>query len=351
MSHSTTRPILMLLAPLLFGCAAAVAQSQPQHKDTATPKGARSGDLSIPGGPIAIPQNAGSKYSKRSLVLYLNITTTKSGSIDLSPGGLQAMKSYIEAELPRLKRFKVYAMHNDGARRLVKELQDIGDVEYEPTTILPAPDLTLNLSMDIQVEFAQMNTKVSDEIYYRSVLSMGLTDEHSGENIAGQNFEAQQDRKVRMAFNPATGKKEFTGGFDPKNLDNVNKVLQQLGRKQLINLALFLGRQYPITCNITTLSRTLTRFGGDQGFENGLRNDVDVVIWGDDGGIPTALAAASVEAGADKSAFTVSRWNDGEPDAALWIEELKKDRSQVPTSGLMATSYSMPIPEEWKKGD
>ena len=35
------------------------AQSQPGHKDTTMPSGAVSGDLSIPAGPISIPQNAG----------------------------------------------------------------------------------------------------------------------------------------------------------------------------------------------------------------------------------------------------------------------------------------------------
>lgn len=344
-----SRTILTFFLGTTLGFAGA---ANAQHKPTTTPKGSKSGDLCSSGAPIAIPKNANNAFSKRSLAMYLQITTTKSGSIDLSPGALQAMKNYIESELPRLKRFKVYSVFNDGARRLTEDLQDLGDVEYQPTSAMSAPDLHLNISIDIQVEFGRGDAENRpDEIYYRSVMSVGVADGKTNELIAGQNFEAKQSRLARMAFNPATRKKEFSGGFDPNDLDNQNKVLQQLTRKQLINLALFLGREYPITCNVTTLSRTLTRFGGDQGHENGLRPDVDMVIWGNDDGLPTALAAASIEPVAGESSMTICRWNIGEPDAGLWIEEIKGDRKTVSELGLMATTSSMPLPEEWKKGD
>lgn len=346
--------LVMMTCALAIGCASSIAQDEVSQKNTATPKGARSGDLAIPAGRIAIPMNAETKYSMRTLVLYLDITTTNSGSVELSPGGLQAMKIYIESELPRLKRFKIYSLFNDGAYRLVKDLEDEGEIEYQGEQTLPKADLYLNLSMDVQVELNEGSGKSGrekTEIYYTIVTSANLTGK-SREVVGAHNFKSNAVRQLVEILNPMTGERTYRGGFNPTDPDNVNKVIQQAARKQLVDLGLWLGRKYPITCDVTGLSKTATRMGGNQGVENGLRNDVDVVIWGEDEiGIATALAAATVEARANKSTFNISRWNTEEPDAVPMINEFKADPSLAKGASLRATTYSMPIPAEWMEAD
>ena len=76
-----------------------------------------------------------------------------------------------------------------------------------------------------------------------------------------------------------------------------------------------------------------------------------MVIWGDDAGIAVALAAASVQAQAEKSTFIITRWNTEDPDAALWIKDIEADRSLVKDGGLMATTWSMPFPKEWMEAE
>jgi hypothetical protein len=348
--------LVMMTCALAIGCASSIAQDGVSQKNTATPKGARSGDLAIPAGRIAIPMNAETKFSMRTLVLYLDITasqSTKDGP-QLTPGGLQEMKIYIESELPRLKRFKIYSLFNDGAYRLVKDLEDEGEIEYQDEQTLPKADLYLNLNMAVQVELNEGSGKSGrekTEIYYTIVTSANLTDT-SREVVGAHNFKSTAVRQLVQILNPMTGERKYQGGFNPTDPENVNKVLQQAARKQLVDLGLWLGRKYPITCDVTGLTKTATRMGGNQGVENGLRNDVDVVIWGEDEiGIATALAACTVEARANKSTFNISRWNTEEPDAVPMINEFKADPSLAKGAGLKATTHSMPIPAEWMEAD
>ena len=332
-----------------------------EPKDTSMPKGARSGDLSIPKGRLSVPENAGTEFSKKSLVLYMNITTLSEGPNALTPTALQEQKIFFETQLARLKRFKVYAMFNDGAYRLVKDLEDVGEIDYQDEETLPAADLNLNINISIQVEEnvgrAVKGQAGETRMYYTYVTDVNLADGRTREMIEGHSFKETEYRSIYKIPGPG-GKFRFRGGFDPTNAENVNKVLQQLGRRQLINMALWLGKKYPITCEVTGIRRSGKSGGLNQGANNGLRNDVQMIIWGDDGIAPLALAAASIEASADKSGFNIMRWNTDDEDAAYWIEDIKADPGMVRKNyqekdemALMATTWSMPFPKEWMEAE
>ena len=269
MLRLSTLYVVHLTVVMVLAYAATAKQSQPEQTNATTANGPAAGAMSIPPGPIAIPQNAETKYSKRTMVLYMNITMTASGSVKLSPGGMQALKIFIETEMPRLKRFKIYTLFNDGAYRLVKELEDVGEVDYQEEEALPAADAYLNISMDIQVEKNEgRGSKGGDggprdpKIYYTVVTSAALTGTDR-QVIDSHNFKSTETRK-NVENTQVDGLPKYPG-FDPTDQDSVNKVLQEAGRKQLIDLALWLGKKYPITCNITGLSRSGEKMGGDQG--------------------------------------------------------------------------------------
>ena len=271
MLRLSTLYVVHLTVVMVLAYAATAKQSQPEQTNATTANGPAAGAMSIPPGPIAIPQNAETKYSKRTMVLYMNITMTASGSVKLSPGGMQALKIFIETEMPRLKRFKIYTLFNDGAYRLVKELEDVGEVDYQEEEALPAADAYLNISMDIQVEKNEGSGgrgREESEIYY-TVVTMATLTGTDQQVIDSHKFKSTETRKIIELINPRTGKPTYRGGFDPTDQDNLNKVLQQAGRKQLIDLALWLGKKYPITCNITGLSRSGEKMGGDQGLRTG----------------------------------------------------------------------------------
>jgi len=339
---------------LAIGSSASTVLSGPQDTRTpdTTPHGSLIRDNKLK---ITLPENAGDIMSQKSLVLYLEVSLINSSeTFQMSPKARQALRSYLESQIPKLKRFRVFGVFNDGARRLTENLQDVGDIEYAEKKQLPPPDVYLNLQVDVTAETVSNKggggKENMDKIFFTIVTTASLQD-NTGEVIQSDAFENSASRVYSKIYDFETKEWGFTGGFNPENEDNVNAVLQAVVRTQLVDIALWLGKRYPITGKILGLSKTGRKAAIDKGTEDGLTNSTEMVLWAqDDIGIPYPLAACTVSTMPDKSGLGIERWENEDPEAAEIIGEIVKNPKIVKDGEdytFYATSYSMPIPADW----
>ncbi|MEI7657733.1 MAG: hypothetical protein WCK33_06665 [Phycisphaerae bacterium] len=324
-----------------------VVTSNPQYVDKKALK--KKGDFTL-------PKNAGSEKAQKQIVLYMKISTTRSGPVALTPGAEQSLNNFIEAQVPRLKRFKVYGVYNTGARRLVEEMADQGRMAASESGELPAADALLNISIDIQTEtnvFAgakdPTDGKPKDTVVVYKVDTKASLQDSTGRVLTSQNFVGIGSRDVVEIRKP-DGSRQFVGGFDPNDPGNVNTVLQSAARKVLTDIAAMLGETYPVTGRVTGMSASGGRMSMDKGVEQGLTNETQVVVWADDDdGVATALAYANCEALDGRSTLNIWGWNTSSPDASPIIAKIQKDPASVKSMKMYATSIGLPVPEQWKE--
>jgi hypothetical protein len=304
---------------------------------------------------FAIPRNAGSPMADKRLVLFMAVNTSKSGSLDLSPGALQALNNFIEAQIPQIKRFRVFGFYNTGADDAAAVAADAGLTQRRRQQAAPPDaDVTLNISLDVQSSLAQFGGRVDPSdgkrkdtvASYRIVASCSLLSE-TKEVLTSRNLTALQQRDVVERVLP-NGERRFSGGFDPNNSDNVNSVLQICARQILSDLTLLLGEYYPITGDITTVRGG--RMTLNKGVEEGMTNETQVLIWADDGGIPTGIAYANCEAMADRTVLNIYGWNTRDPDAAKIVREVQNNPDVLKSMRLRATTVGLPVPMQWQEG-
>jgi hypothetical protein len=307
-------------------------------------------------GDFTLPKNAGSPMASKQVVLYMKIETTHSGAVALTPGAEQSLNTFIEAQVPRLKRFQVYGVYNTGARRLAEEMADQGRMAATEAKELPAADVTLNISVDIQTEenvFAgakdPFDGKPKDSVIVYKVDTKASLQDSSGRVLTSQNYIGMVRRDI-VELRKADGTRQFVGGFDPKNGENVNAAIQAAARKVLTDIAALLGETYPVTGRVMGMSASGARMSIDKGVEQGLTNETQMVIWADDeAGVATALAYANCEALDGRSTLNIYGWNTSSPDASPIISKIQKDPSLVKGMNMYATSIGIPVPEEWKE--
>jgi hypothetical protein len=291
----------------------------------------------------------------KQLVLRMEIDTKQSGSLRLSPGALGAIHSFIEAEIPQIKRFRVFAFYNTGSGRTAAA-EDAGLIQRRGQQAAPpSHDVKLVIDLDVQSSLRQFGGRVDPSdgkrkdtvAEYRMVGSCQLIGSNDGQILPSRNIDAVETRDVVERVLPS-GERRFAGGFDPNNRDNVNSVLQILARRILSDITLYLGEYYPITGDITAIRGG--RMTMNKSFDDGMTNETQVLIWADDGGIPTGIAYANCEAMADRTVLNVYAWNTRDPDAARIVREVQNNPDVLRTMRLRATSIGLPVPMQWREG-
>jgi hypothetical protein len=307
---------------------------------------------------FAIPFNADSPMADKKPVVFLYVTTTKSGTLELSPGALAALNNFIEAELPRLKRFTYQTFFNTAANDQLALARDAGVVERpaegSETEKLKSPDLILNISLDVQSSLAQFGGRIDPSdgkkkdtvASYRVVANCSLANTQR-QVISSRNFSVLRQRDVIERILP-TGERRFVGGFDPSNSDNLNSVLQDCGREILANLTMYLGESYPITGNITAASGG--RMTMNKSADDGMTNETQVLIWATDRGISYGIAYANCEARSSETGLNIYAWNTRDQDAARIVREVQNNPDAFRTMRLRATTIGLPVPMQWQEG-
>jgi hypothetical protein len=311
---------------------------------------------------VSIPEGAGSQIAKRQPVLILGIEdvqdTSKDADLKLDAKSLQAAKAMVEAMLPRMKRFTVYSVYNDGGIRKGRELSDTGlAAEMDPGQIPPA-DLYLNITAAINSEVNVDKTQAEEYVVCTATVIYTLTDDkqkvledtqHASGTIrspkpgAGQSMKDMKNVRTRVRmFDPASGKWRFMGGFDPKDSASATALVRQTIEDPLKGLVAKLALALPVTTQVTAINPSKTQFAVRAGQKNGIFKGTKVVVWCDQGDFSYAIAETVAEPTADKSNLKVVSWNDADPDAKEIIAKIKaggipddlKDKIWATTEGI-----------------
>ncbi len=340
----------------LIGTAASTSCG-PQRSDIATTNKTFTAKTDLAGsGNFAIPANAGNKMADRQAVLFMEVTTSSSaGGKDapqLTPAARQSLRQWIETQMPQLKRFSVYSIFNDGAKRLVQVLSDQGRMEQIPESQLPKADVLLSIAIDVQSSIAVQQTVARDSIVtYKLDTKAQLQDASNMKILASRNFVVSEQRNViarAIGRNPdGTTKYEFQAGFNPNDPNNINSVLQMAGREVLANIAAMLGEYYPVTGRVTGVQAAAGRMVVDRGVEQGITNETQMLVWVDDNGIPTGIAYANCEAMDGRSVLNIYRWNTSNPASKALVAKVQSDPNAAKSMEMFATTVGLPLPAQW----
>jgi len=309
--------------------------------------------------PLTLPSGAGSDLALKQLVLYLQIEVidqTSDPEMQFTIGALTAARAELEALMPRMKRFTVYSVFNDGAKRMARDLAEIGEMQSTNESRLPEADAFLNVKLTLNCEKAKMSGRSDgettlDEIRrYRETLFYNLTDRNGrvmdeSPEASGELYHELQ-RNVGRLVNLTTGKVEFAAGFDPQDESSQAAIVREMTQLLNVGLSARLALALPLTAEVTAINPSKTAFSLSKGSRNGVYLGGRVVVWARVGDFDYVVADAIAKPTADRAMLEVKRWNNEDPEAARIVRDL---RNQADTAilgyKLFGTTASIPEKE------
>ncbi len=313
---------------------------------------------------VSIPEGAGGTLAKRQPVVVMDVTSVGQGADGvLHPNSLQLARVLVEAQLPRMKRFTVYSIYNDGGFRKAQELGDTGIAKQVDESQLPAADLFLNIAvtMNVETNFDDLDgdvlTVCTATIAYNLTDSSRkvLTDTRYASGTLrtppppkGRKLEDMPNvRKTIRVLDPDVGKWQEKGGFKRNGSEaESNGLVRQTMEDPLKGLVARLALALPVTTQVTGLNGTKTQFSVRAGLSNGIFKGTKVVVWCEQGDFSYAIAETVAEPTMDKSGLRIVAWNDADPDAKAIIDRIRSDG--IPPDlkdSLWATTEGIPLEE------
>lgn len=340
-----------LLVAILGACAATELDTSIALRSTAKRR--------PPPPPLSLPGGAGGALARKQAVLYLQVEVidqTRDPEMKFSVGALAVAKAELESLMPRMKRFTVYSVFNDGAKRLVRDLSEIGEMDNGAASRLPAADVLLNVTMTLNCEKAKMSgpgkgDHTLDEIRrYRETVVYTLTDRNG--RILDDTPEASGTlshplrRDVGRLVNLQTGKVEYKGGFDPSDEASQAAIVREMTQALNEELSEVLALAIPLTADVTAINSTGTAFSFSKGSRHGVYRGGEVVVWARTGDFDYVIADTVSEPTADRATLKVVRWNTDDPAAARIVHELRNQPDAVKRHQLFGTTKSIPEKEQ-----
>jgi hypothetical protein len=361
---SATRTRALASLPIAVALGLVVVCEGAPRTSAATLTGSPRTAMRPASGSITIPEGAGGDLAKRQLAVLAEIEAVQDpkSQFQVSKDTLQAARLMIEAQLPRMKRFTVYSIYNEGAGRKVRELADTGlakDVEAEE---LPEFDLFLNISAIARVERNIDKTRAQEWVVCAVNLVYTLTDkskkvltdtQYASGTITtpapkpGESLDNMRNvRKIEKEFDPVAKKWVFIAGFDPNDESSTSALVKQTIQDPLKGLAARLALALPITTQVTSLNPSKTQFAVRAGQRNGLFKGTEVVVWCEQGDFSYPIASAIAEPTMEKSNLKIVSWNEEDPEAREIIAKIKSGGIPDDSKGkIWATTKGIPLEE------
>lgn len=250
------------------------------------------------------------------------------------------LSSRLQTEMAKLKRFTIFSAHNRSGVTFFQELTDVGEAAMKEPVDMQELDLVLSGRVTV--------TKERNDRYNDTVLIYEVECDFSCEDLATKTVkfaEKAKGRTARKQLLSFSGRK-MAGYSD----EDEQQAITQAAMKALAVVANKLGNTFPVGGKITGSTRTGNRLTLDKGFEDGIGNKQQCVIFVNDGGVDIPVALAEAAPGAQgTSNLTVYRWNDDDPDAEPLIEDFRKNgNSFVKQNDVYAVGYGLSVPPEWE---
>ena len=299
---------------------------------------------------ISLPEGAGSALAKKQLVVFLNISAIdaiKDAQFKFSKESLQIANIELEALLPRMKRFTVYSIYDDGAERKARELGETGEMKTVDEKQLPKPDLYLNITTTLNCETNPV--KHGQMLTFKDSLIYNMTDKDK--KVLDDTPEASgtivvtTPRQTNQEMNLETNKLEYKGAFIPGDQESQANVIRALSADLLKGLAARLAKALPITTPVTGINPSKTMFSVRAGEDNGIFKGTEMVVWVSVDDFNYAIASGEAEPTSDKSNIKILKWNESNPDAKAIVDKIKAEGLKDFKDTTWATSVGIPLKE------
>ncbi len=292
---------------------------------------------------LALPANYDVENLDRKLQMLVAVSATKAQSHGVKEGLSinPALSTRLQTEMAKLKRFTIYAAHNNAAGNLAEDLADVGEVTVKEATAQTDVDLTLSVSITATKE--RQRVKDGNVWIYEVECDCSCRDEKTrtvkfAEKVRGQ---ARRHQMVALGVRMA--------GFDEKTEDG---AVTEAAMRALADLAKKLGNTFPVGGKVTGMTPSGETMMFDRGFEQGIFKNQQTIVFVDYMGVDIPIAAGTAEPGKDKSRLAIRRWNDGNNDAKTVIAELRRaPMAFFKNYKTYAVGYGIPIPPEWETFD
>lgn len=297
---------------------------------------------SIPVGDFAIPDNYSDELGQRVIVCsFQNEIDPATGLREVAPD----LSTFLQAELGRINRFKVYCLLNNGTYRLAKDIAAHG----ADALVLPPPDPS---TVDGLISVTVTATRAHSELRsgniahaYQVLAAAEIQDAATREQLFGRNILGAKVVKETIV-GPGGDR---LGGHDPNDRNHVLRALDTSARVMLYDLVTELGFYYPANAQVTGLLGE--RFGLGGGEKDGFSNVADVVVWDrNPAGVDVPLYEGQVQYGAQRTSVAIKGRNTREAEAKQIIAQIESDPDWVVKNPgrLYATSRGLRAPEEWE---
>lgn len=289
---------------------------------------------------IALPMNYSTENFRK---LQMGVAFDSIGGVDKKTGEALTidpnLSTRLQTEMAKLKRFTIFSAHNRGG---VMFFQDLSDVE-EGVTLVEAEDVR---DIDIVLTGKITVTKERQDRENDRLLFYEVECDFSCEDLKTRTVkfaEKAKGRTVRRMVFTTSGRR--LAGFDPAD---EQQAITQAAMKALAVVANKLGNTYPVGGKVAGISASGDRMTLGKGFEDGVGNKQQCVVYVDDGGVDVPIALAEASPASDKSTLTVYKWNKDDADAKPLIRELQDaPRQFLKNNKVYAVGYGLSVPPEW----
>ncbi len=291
-------------------------------------------------GPIRLPANF-STNNFRKLTMGVAFTDVGVKAGDISSDIVQTLSTRMQTEMAKLRRFTIFSAHNRGGVYFFQELADVGDANMSNAEAVQMPSLDLILTGTITV------SKERQERYNHDLLIYEVECDFSCEDLKTKTVRFAEKAKGRATRSQAlslSGRQ--VGGFSAASQEEEKQAIYNAAMQALAVMANKLGNTFPVGGKVTSVLPSGSRFSIDKGFEDGLGEKQQMVLFVDYSGVKLPLALAEAAPASNETSSLVYRWNSGDRDARHVIADIKSGKWQ--NHQLFAVGYGMPIPPEWE---
>ncbi len=275
------------------------------------------------------------KNSQRELTLLVHVDEDGAKQTDLC--------QYVQTELGRISRFKIYIAWGGGGIKLARELEDLGEAAQ---LIRTKPTFDLALSLSIMRRTQQTDTKGGNRLYsFNTAITCSLGDTRTGNQVFARVFNGEKNYRETVM-----GLRGRVGGFDIKSKRDVDTAIYESAITALRDIVSQLGNEYPVVARVT--SATKGRIGIDKGTNMGLFGAENFIVLEEVGTnlyVPFIKACAETIRKEDGT-LQILAFHTGDGDADSIIERFLEDPANyVERHGgaLLAVTKGLGVPETW----
>lgn len=250
------------------------------------------------------------------------------------------LSTRLQTEMAKLKRFTIYSAHNRAGTTFFESLADVDEsVKLKQATDVRDIDVVLTGTLTV--------TKERQDRYNDTLLIYEVECDFNCEDLKTHTVkfaEKARGRTARKQVLSYSGCK-LAGYSDADE----QQAIEQAAMKALAVVANKLGNTYPVGGQIVGISSSGERMTLNKGFEDGIGNAQQCVVFVDDGGVDVPIALAEASPSGNSANLSIYRWNTRDSDAKPLIRALQDaPRQFLKDNKVYAVGYGLSVPPEWE---